>query len=138
MPSRLLAQTTAHADRLVGDALAQADARKWHYAALVALDDAGPASQATLSRRTGIYRSDMVAVLNELAERGLVERTPDAGDRRRNVITLTDLGRERLRRLDELLDGAQSDLLAPLDAAERSQLIDVLSRLLKHHGEHWA
>jgi MarR family transcriptional regulator, lower aerobic nicotinate degradation pathway regulator len=40
---------------------------------LVALQS-GPASQATLSRRTGIYRSDMVAVINEPADPGHVDR----------------------------------------------------------------
>ncbi|WP_436840244.1 hypothetical protein [Streptomyces flavofungini] len=48
---------------------ARADARKWHYAVLAWLPDLGPGSQASLSGRTGVYRSDMVGVLNELAER---------------------------------------------------------------------
>lgn len=89
LPSRLLSQASAHAQRLVAEGLSGADARKWHYAALVALDEFGPASQATLSGRTGIHRSDLVAVINELAERELVERAPDPADRRRNVVTLT-------------------------------------------------
>lgn len=89
LPSRLLAVNALHADRLVNDGLAAEGARKWHFAALTALTEGGPASQSDLSRRTGIYRSDMVAVVNELAERGLVERTPDPADRRRNVITVT-------------------------------------------------
>src|SRR6266540_6687737 len=71
LPSRLLTQTAMHADRLVNEGLARADDRKWHYAVLAALQEFGPASQAALSRRTGIYRSDLVAVINELAGRGL-------------------------------------------------------------------
>ncbi len=77
LPSRLLTQTAMHADRLVNEGLARADDRKWHYAVLAALQEFGPASQAALSRRTGIYRSDLVAVINELAGRGLIERAPD-------------------------------------------------------------
>ncbi|MET9342298.1 MarR family transcriptional regulator [Nonomuraea sp. NPDC003804] len=133
-PSRLLSLAAAHADRLVGAGLATADARKWHYAVLAALQESGPASQATLSRRTGIYRSDLVAVINELAERGHVERAPDATDRRRNVITLTGKGRDQLNHLDTLLASLQDDLLAPLDAAEREQLADLLTRLIAHHS----
>src|SRR6266540_2768792 len=72
-----------HAERVVDDGLARADDRKWHYAVLAALQEFGPASQAALSRRTGIYRSDLVAVINELAGRGLIERAPDPADRRR-------------------------------------------------------
>lgn len=93
LPSRLLSQASAHATRLVTEGLSGADARKWHYATLVALDEFGPASQAALSGRTDIHRSDLVAVINELAARELVERTPDPADRRRNVITLTTAGR---------------------------------------------
>ncbi|WP_214321946.1 MarR family winged helix-turn-helix transcriptional regulator [Nonomuraea sediminis] len=134
LPSRLLSMAAAHADRLITAGLAAQDARKWHYAVLVALDDSGPASQATLSRRTGIYRSDLVAVINELAEHDLVERAPDPDDRRRNVITLTDRGRAHLERLDEVLETLQDDLLAPLAPQERATLAALLTRLVDHHG----
>lgn len=134
LPSRLLSQASAHATRLVTEGLGGADARKWHYATLAALDEFGPASQAALSGHTDIHRSDLVAVINELAERELVERTPDPADRRRNVITLTPLGRRRLRRLDQLLEAAQEDLLSPLSAQEREQFTRLLGRLVAHHA----
>ncbi|WP_147944810.1 MarR family transcriptional regulator [Microbispora hainanensis] len=131
--SRLLAMVAARADRLMGEGLARVDARKWHYAVLASLEEFGPGSQATLSRRTGIYRSDMVGVLNELAERGLVERMPDPDDRRRNVITITAQGRQSLRRLDKVLDDLHEELLAPLTPAERDQFVHLLTRLRDHH-----
>lgn len=131
--SRLLSGMTAQSDRLINEGLAQADARKWHYAVLASLHEHGPGSQATLSRRTGIYRSDMVGVLNELAERGLVGRAPDPDDRRRNVITITAQGRRHLRRLDKVLDDLHDELLAPLTPAERDQFVHLLTRLLDHH-----
>ncbi len=131
--SRLLSLLTVQSDRLMTEGLARADARRWHYAVLASLQEYGPGSQATLSRRTGIYRSDMVGVLNELAERGLVERTPDPDDRRRNVITITARGRRQLRHLDKVLDDLHEELLAPLLPAERDQFVDLLTRLLDHH-----
>jgi DNA-binding MarR family transcriptional regulator len=131
--SRLLSQVSAQSDRLMNQGLAQVDARKWHVAVLASLQEFGPASQATLSRRTGIYRSDMVGILNELAERGLVERTADPDDRRRNVITITARGGRHLRRLDKLLDDLHEELLAPLLPAEREQFVHLLTRLLDHH-----
>ncbi|MEV4000645.1 MarR family winged helix-turn-helix transcriptional regulator [Actinomadura sp. NPDC049753] len=133
--SRLLSQVSGHSDRLITEGLAHADARKWHYAVLASLQEYGPGSQATLSRRTGIYRSDMVGVLNELAERGLVERAPDPDDRRRNVITITAQGRRHLRRLDRVLDDLHEELLAPLLPAERDQFVQLLTRLLDHHTQ---
>ncbi|WP_329579258.1 MarR family winged helix-turn-helix transcriptional regulator [Streptomyces sp. NBC_01361] len=132
--SRLLSQLTARSDRLITEGLAQADARKWHYAVLASLQDFGPGSQATLSRRTGIYRSDMVGVLNELAEHDLVERAPDPDDQRRNIITISAKGRRQLRRLDKVLDTLHDELLAPLNPTERDQLVELLNRLLDHHA----
>jgi MarR family transcriptional regulator, lower aerobic nicotinate degradation pathway regulator len=134
LPSRLLSLVATQADRLVSEGLAGLDARKWHYTALVALREAGPASQAQLSRRTGIYRSDLVAVINELAGRGFVERAPDPADRRRNVVTITEEGRRHLRRLHRLITSLQDDLLAPLSGPEREQLTTLLARLLEHHS----
>ncbi|MEU1320491.1 MarR family winged helix-turn-helix transcriptional regulator [Streptomyces tibetensis] len=131
--SRLLSQLAVRSDRLITDGLARDDARKWHYAVLASLQEYGPASQAELSRRSGIYRSDMVGVLNELAARDLVERSPDPGDRRRNVITISAEGRRRLQRLDEVLDNLHDELLAPLSPAERDHFVRLLTRLLDHH-----
>ena len=130
LPSRLLGLAAVRSERLVGDGLAEADARKWHYAVLVTLREFGPASQAELSRRTGIYRSDLVAVINELAAGGHVERAPDAVDRRRNVITLTPQGRGHLGRLDSRVDSAQEVLLAPLTGPEREELTRLLTLLV--------
>ncbi|WP_405528376.1 MarR family winged helix-turn-helix transcriptional regulator [Streptomyces avidinii] len=76
----------------------------------------------------------MVAVLNELAAREPVERTPDPGDRRRNVITLTASGRRRLRKLGQILDTAQAELLAPLSTAEREQLTRLPGRIVEYHA----
>jgi DNA-binding MarR family transcriptional regulator len=96
----------------------------------------GPASQATLGRRAGIDRSDVVAALNELADRGLIERSTDREDRRRNVVTITPAGVEQFQRLDQALVGIQDAVLAPLSAAERAEFKRLLLRLLEYHTRH--
>ncbi|WP_406859049.1 MarR family transcriptional regulator [Streptomyces sp. HUAS MG47] len=133
IPSRLLAGVALAADRLVSERLAAEGAHKWHFATLVALAEAGAASQADLSRRTGIYRSDMVAVLNELSDAGYVRREPDPADRRRNVISPTPAGRGRLERLDALIADAQRELLAPLTPDQADELTHLLTVLTDHH-----
>lgn len=130
LPSWLLNQAALAANRSVAAGLAAVDARRHHYLLLAALDEAGPASQADLSRRTAVDRSDMVAAVNELAARGLVERGHDASDRRRNVITLTAAGRRHLGTLEALLSGVQDELLAPLSPAERRELVALLTRVV--------
>jgi MarR family transcriptional regulator, lower aerobic nicotinate degradation pathway regulator len=132
-PTWLLNQTSGHAHRLLADGLAAADAIGYHYRLLAALAEFGPASQATLGRRTGIDRSDVVAALNDLAKRGLAQRSPDPSDRRRNVITITRAGTQQLHRLDTVVAGVQDQLLAPLTPAERQQLTRLLTRILDHH-----
>ncbi|GLY94025.1 MarR family transcriptional regulator [Actinoplanes sp. NBRC 103695] len=133
LPSWLLTQTAAQAHRLVGEGFAAVDARGFHYRLLATLAEHGPASQAALGRRSGIHLSDMVATVNELADRGQVERAPDPSDRRRNIVSLTAAGERQLRLLEKHLAATQEALLAPLTPEERQQLIDLLSRLLDHH-----
>ncbi|MEV4636761.1 MarR family transcriptional regulator [Actinoplanes sp. NPDC049548] len=134
LPTRLLSLAAIHSDRRVTEELARADARKWHYAVLATLDEFAPASQAELSSRTGIHRSDLVAVINELADRGFIQRAPDPADRRRNVVTLTGPGRRQLLRLDGLIADVEDEVLAPLTPEQRDQLTGLLCALVDHHG----
>ena len=129
-PSRLLSLAAGQAQRQVGERLATLGSRKWHYATLAALEEFGPDSQSGLSDRTGIYRSDLVATINDLTARGLVVRTPDPADRRRNAITLTDDGRRHLMQLDELLAEAETEFLAALSEADRAELIRILTLIV--------
>jgi MarR family transcriptional regulator, lower aerobic nicotinate degradation pathway regulator len=134
LPSRLLNLAAGYAQRLVGDRLTTLGSRKWHYATLAALEEFGPDSQSGLSDRTGIYRSDLVATINELTARGLVVRAPDPADRRRNAITLTDEGRRHLKRLDKLIADAQAEFLAPLSEADRAELTRILQLIVAYHS----
>ncbi|MEO3803093.1 MarR family transcriptional regulator [Nonomuraea sp. B1E8] len=134
LPSWLLTQTAGHAQRLVGDGFSAVQARGYHYRLLATLEEFGPASQAALGRRSGIHLSDMVAAINELADRKLVERAPDPSDRRRNIISLTTAGKRQLRRLEKQLAETQDELLAPLSLEERQRLTQLLSVLLDHHN----
>ncbi len=130
----LLTQAASYASRLVAAGFAVAGSRGYHYRLLAALQEYGPASQAALSRRTGVYVSDVVAAVNELVAEGLVERSVDASDRRRNVIILTGEGRRRLRQLDRRVSAIQDEFLSPLAPDEREQFMQLLERLLEYHG----
>ncbi|WP_433697229.1 MarR family winged helix-turn-helix transcriptional regulator [Nocardiopsis sp. CA-288880] len=132
-PSWLLTQTAHHAHRLVADGFSSVRARGYHYRLLAALEESGPASQAELGRRSGIHVSDMVATVNELSDRRLVERVLDPSDRRRNIVSLTAAGRRQLRVLEGRLARTQEELLAPLAPEERQVLTGLLARLLEHH-----
>lgn len=103
--------------------------RGYHYRLLAALEEFGPASQAALGRGTGIDRSDVTAALVELEERGLVQRSVNPADRRRNVVSITAAGTARLEELDAVVDTIQERLLAPLSAEERRQFVTLIGRI---------
>ncbi len=127
----MLSQASLRAHQLLVETLAGADARGYDYRLLAALEEHGRTSQATLSRSTGIDRSDVVATVNDLVAHRYVKRSVDPADRRRNLITLTARGRTHLKRLDELVVRVQDQLLAPLSAPERRDLTGLLLRVVE-------
>jgi DNA-binding MarR family transcriptional regulator len=133
-PSWLIAKISAQAHRLIAEVMTAAGGRAYHFVVLAALDEFGPASQMEIGQRCGIDRSDMNAMVNELADQGLVVRSVDPGDRRRNVIMATPAARQRLEELDAILSKVQDDLFGGLSAAERQQLTELLARALRRPG----
>lgn len=133
LPSWLLNQVASRANRLVAESFGRPGVRL-HYAVLAGLVEFGPISQAELSRRLGVDRSDLVAALNELERQGFALREPDGRDRRRNALRITPAGDVELRRLDTRVQTAAAELLAPLALDEREQLVSLLQRVLAHHS----
>jgi DNA-binding MarR family transcriptional regulator len=84
-------------------------------AVLIGLDG-DPVSQAELARRLGVDRTTMVALIDELEQKGWVERRTDPADRRRNVVELTGSGRALLDHARWASDEAEREFLAPLSA----------------------
>jgi DNA-binding MarR family transcriptional regulator len=130
--SRLVGMTAGQLRRAAGAALGEVGAHKDHFVVLASLVEFGPASQSRLSDRTRVYRSDLVAVLNDLEAAGHIQRAPDPEDKRRNVITVTGKGRRRLDELDEVLAGVNEHVMAPLDETERDTLFRLLNRINAH------
>lgn len=93
---------------------------------LLAVADSGPTSQHQAAQRLGIDRTTMVAMLDGLEGKGLVSRHPDANDRRRNVVELTDDGRQTLRRAVAASDDVEREFLASLDQKAARQLREAL------------
>jgi DNA-binding MarR family transcriptional regulator len=132
LPTWLVSQVETRAHRLLTERLAAAGSRGYHFRLLAALAEFGPASQASLGRRTAMNRSDVVTAVNELVDQGLAERTGDPADRRRNIVTMTPAGEARLGRLDGVLAEVQDELLAPLSVPERADFAQLLTRVLGH------
>src|SRR6478735_3140160 len=97
-------------------------------AVLLFLDGREPESQQQAAARLGIDRTTMVGLLDSLERKNLVARRPDAGDRRRNVVVLTDAGQAKLHAALKASNAAEEELLAPLDEREAAQLRALLER----------
>ena len=97
---------------------------------LLVLADGQPASQQQAAQRLAIDRTTMVAMLDTLEGKGLVSRHPDTDDRRRNVVELTDAGRDILQRAVKASDDAERALLAPLSPQAARQLRDSLQAIV--------
>jgi DNA-binding MarR family transcriptional regulator len=94
------------------------------------IGDHKPTSQEQSAQRLGVDRTTMVALIDTLERKGLVTRHPDADDRRRNVVELTDAGREMLRHARKASNEAESAFLSPLTTAAADNLRTALQRAL--------
>jgi DNA-binding MarR family transcriptional regulator len=124
----LLVNVGAALTQLADQQLAAAAVDGREYAILSILESDGPDSQLELARLLGKAPAVVVAAVDALEARGLVERARDPSDRRRSRVTLTAAGAKTLRKADALADDAVADLLAGLDADELLALRDLLTR----------
>lgn len=105
-------------------------------AVLLLLADSEPLSQQQAAERLGIDRSTMVLHLDALAAQGLVTRHPAPGDRRRNVVQMTDAGRDTVRAAVAACEQAERQLLGPLDGPSQTHLREALSTVVSHARSH--
>ncbi|WP_426402838.1 MarR family winged helix-turn-helix transcriptional regulator [Streptomyces sp. R-07] len=129
MPTWLVGRVAARGRSLVADAIAAEGLKLMHHAVLAATAEYGPVTQADLGRRLAVDPKDMVGILNHLQQTGLVLRTPDPADRRKNAVTVTPEGTAVLARCGALAETANAELLAPLTQDERNQLMALLTRV---------
>ena len=80
-----------------------------------------PLSQGEIAQRMEVDRTTMVALIDDLEAKGLAKRHQDSGDRRRNVVELTDSGWSAVSRVEAIAAEAEREFLRPLpaDGAER-------------------
>jgi DNA-binding MarR family transcriptional regulator len=102
---------------------------------LSTLIESGPLTQIELASATATDRTAMTYLLDELEQRALIKRVRNPDDRRSYLIHLTPEGKRTQARAAGDLAKQADTLLKPLSAAERSQLIDLLTRVADHWEE---
>jgi DNA-binding MarR family transcriptional regulator len=98
-------------------------------AVLVAIDDRPSQSQQEVARRMDVDRTTMVALIDDLEDKGLVQRQQDPDDRRKNVVVLTDAGRTTLRQATAAAREAERRLLGSLSDNESAMLKKALQTI---------
>jgi len=93
----------------------------------VAASDGQP--QNALAERLNISPSWMVAVVDELERRELIERRPHARDRRVRNLHLTVAGKKLLKQAERRAQQFDRQVSDPLNDAELTQLLDLLQRV---------
>lgn len=83
-------------------------------------------SQQAIGEQLQIPPSRMVAFVDALEARGLVERRPNPEDRRARALYLTSDGRELLAKAFELASELEAKLCSGLSASERNSLLAAL------------
>lgn len=87
-------------------------------------------SQLEAARELGIDRTTMVALVDALEGKELVERRRSPQDRRKNLVQLTPAGRERLRDAELARQEMEHQFLAPLSRPDATLLVRALQSLV--------
>ena len=100
-----------------------------HFAMLRMIAAAGGMSQQALAEMLQLPASRMVGLVDELQDRGLVQRRRSADDRRVNALHLTAAGRRLLQQATKIASTWEDHLCGSLDEGERETLLALLQRL---------
>lgn len=130
----LLAQIGAHAATQFGERLKGLRLTRPHAGILRLIGLTPGLSQQELASRLAILPSQLVALLDELEERGLIERRQHSADRRTYALHLTKSGRDVLEQIGRIAREHDDAICAALNAQERQQLNTLLGRIAEQQG----
>jgi DNA-binding MarR family transcriptional regulator len=122
------------------EALAPFGIRPRHVAALIELRDHERITQQSLCGQLHLDPTNLVAILNDLEQRGYARRRRDPEDRRRHIVEVSKKGLAVIEKVSEVMDGVEADLLEGFEPAEREQLEGLLTSIWERSGgyEAWS
>jgi DNA-binding MarR family transcriptional regulator len=130
----LLSQVGIYASRRFADRLAAIDLHPPLFRVLNVVDAAEGLSQQAIGAAIQAPASRMVAIVDELERRSLIERRPNPGDRRVHALYLTDQGRELLARGREIAREHEAELTRGMSKADRERLVSLLQKIVDAQG----
>jgi len=91
----------------------------------------GAVSQETAASSLMLDKTTLAKAVSTLVDKGLVTRTADPDNRRKNLLRLTDAGRETIQDNADIYDRWLSAVCACLTEAEQRQLSELLIRMVE-------
>src|SRR5246127_4582110 len=130
----LLAQWGHHAAEKFSERIAAVDLTPPHAGILRAIAAAPGRSQQALSTQLQLLPSRVVAFVDELEDRGYVERRHNPDDRRQYALYLTPAGKELMGKLSRLARQHDRAITSGLSESQRAQLRELLAALATQQG----
>lgn len=130
----LLAELGRHAATLFAEQMATIELTPLQAGILRAIAALPGCSQHALSAHVGVLPGRLVAYVDDLEERGYVERRRNPGDRRLHALYLTEAGKKLLRKLFGLMREQERRLTAGLDPQECGTLRNLLTAVAREWG----
>ncbi len=130
-PGFLIARLAVQLNRGANAALAEANLRIRSYSVLaVVCDAADGVTQRRVSTVVDLDPSQIVPIVDELEDAGLLRRTQDPADRRNRLLVPTAEGHQVRARARELIESAHGPALASLRTADGERLLALLRGLV--------
>jgi DNA-binding MarR family transcriptional regulator len=121
------------AERRIAEALRPTGLTPRHLGVMFEVQ-ACPTSQQALIEMVGVDASKLVGLLNDLEADGLIVRKRDPQDRRRHIVEVSAKGSARLEEAKKIAATVEEELLAGLDAEQRSELLVLLAQVADSSG----
>jgi len=109
--------------------LASADIRISHYSVLAVIEANAGLAQSEVAEAVGIEPARLVRVLDELEQRGLIQRMRSATDRRSHALFLTPRGQSSFEEIKRLARQHEAHVIAKLGTAKYKSLITMLREI---------
>ncbi|HWK42482.1 MAG TPA: MarR family transcriptional regulator [Croceibacterium sp.] len=95
----------------------------------------GNPSQSDVARRLQLEGATITRMVDILSKEGLVERLPDPGDRRVNLLSITPKGEEETRKIFAIYDMMRDHILEGISPEEIDEMQRLIDKMLKRLGE---
>lgn len=125
----LLSHIGAQVSKRFAERLAVLDLTPAHVGVLRVVGQNPGLDQRELARRLGVVPSRVVALVDQLEDRGILQRERSTTDRRQYQLFIPDTARDQRRAIMKAVSDHDADVTGPLTQDEIATLVRLLTKL---------